>query len=149
MKLLSGIPALAGIIALCFFISAGAVFSASSIAGSVKLDSRSKECIKCHKADVTDKHVSIIGDTGGHEHPVGVDYFSLALRNPTLMKPSELVPALTLVNGRISCITCHVPYDESNHLKLAAKRKRMPAIPDPMLTVDNTMSGLCTSCHLK
>ena len=124
-------------------------FPILSVAGSVKLDSRSKECIKCHKADVTDKHVSLIGDTGGHEHPMGVDYFSLALRNPTLVKPLELVPAVALVNGRISCITCHVSYDESNHLNLAAKRKGMPAIPDPMLTVDNSTSGLCISCHLK
>lgn len=149
MKLLSGIPAFVVLIAFCFFISAGAVFSASTSAGAVKLDARSMECIKCHEAAVTDNYVTLVGDTGGHDHPVGVDYVSLAGRNPTLMKPLELDPALQLVNGRISCVTCHVPYSESNHLKLAAKRKGMPAIPDPMLTVDNAMSGLCTSCHLK
>lgn len=124
-------------------------FSALSVAGTVKLDLRSMECIKCHEAAITDTNVTLLGGPGGHDHPVGVDYVSLSRNNPTIVKPYDLDPALPLVNGRISCVTCHIPYNESNHLKLAAKRKGMPAIPDPMLTVDNSTSGLCISCHLK
>ncbi|GMR04625.1 MAG: hypothetical protein BMS9Abin23_0526 [Thermodesulfobacteriota bacterium] len=139
-----------GFLFAAMFVYLGAVmsFPGPTSAADIVLDRASIECISCHEADVTAESVHVVGGPG-HDHPVGVDYVGLAARVPALVKPSELDPALRLVSGRISCVTCHVPYDKKNHLTLAAKRKEMPAIPDPMLNVDNSGSGLCMSCHLK
>jgi hypothetical protein len=85
------------------------------------------------------------------EHPMGVDYTELSRRNPSLIKPKALDKALRLVDGRISCVTCHVPYDRNNHLDLVQKRRaaRLNGGPDPMLSIDNKGSRLCMGCHRK
>jgi len=107
-------------------------------AGPVPLDRDSTECLSCHG-----KTTSF--DTANH-HPVGIDYMRV---RPGFKEPVSLDPAIRLINGRIGCATCHIPYGESNHRALAEKRSALPAIADPLLTVDNRKSQLCLACHSK
>ena len=112
----------------------------SSAAPSI--DKASAECMGCHE--------EVEGDfehTGGAGHAVGDDYSLAASKNPGLVKPSKLSASIRLVGGNISCITCHIAYDEDTHEALAAQRASSAV--DPMLSVDNTASGLCAACHAK
>ncbi|MBI5641920.1 MAG: hypothetical protein HY954_00430 [Deltaproteobacteria bacterium] len=117
---------------------AGASFAASP------LDRESEECISCHET-VSDSQVCHSGDCG---HAVPSDYALAASKNRGLVRPSALIPAIRLVDNRIACVTCHVEYSKTGHLILAGQRKQ-GAVPDPMLSVDNSQSKLCTSCHAK
>ena len=139
MKLIKGI----------IFIAAALLLFTPLAARAVALDAESEECIKCHKTTVGGGTTSLVCHEGGCDHPIGVDYVALASKDPTLRDPSKLDPGIRLFDGKIGCGTCHVPYDRTNHLELSKKRSQMPAIPDPMLSVDNTGSGLCMACHLK
>ncbi|MBI2412264.1 MAG: hypothetical protein HYV24_03545 [Deltaproteobacteria bacterium] len=106
------------------------------------IDKASVECMECHEeVEGTFQHT---GDTG---HAVGVDYSLAASRNPGLVKPANIDPAIRLADNNISCVTCHKPYDEATHESLAAERASSAV--DPLLSVDNSKSGLCTACHAK
>jgi len=107
-------------------------------AGQMALDRESTKCLSCHG-----KTASF--DTAGH-HPVGIDY---ARVKPGFKGPGSLHPAIGLINGRIGCATCHIPYGESDHRTLAGKRSALPAIADPLLIMDNRKSQLCLACHSK
>lgn len=124
----------------CFFGYPGAALSQV-------LDSSSAECVKCHQASIVPGKTPIHGE--GFGHPVAIDYEELASRNRGLKSPAELDPAIKLVDKRIGCTTCHVPYSEYDHKALARKRKESQAMPDPMLVLSNSGSALCTACHLK
>lgn len=125
---------------LSFFFILAIVPSLSWAAASI--DKASVECMECHEeVEGTFQHT---GDTG---HAVGVDYPLAASRNPGLVKQANLDPAIRLANNNISCVTCHKPYDEATHESLAAERASSAV--DPLLSVDNSKSGLCTACHAK
>jgi len=121
---------------------------ASSGQEGARLDEASRQCIGCHEGVLSGVMVSHIVAS---EHPVGVNYQDIAARNPSLVRPGALPPAVKLVGGRISCITCHVAYEEKNHQALAEERRRerTGGGPDPMLRIDNTGSRLCMACHRK
>jgi hypothetical protein len=112
------------------------------------LDDESMECLKCHESSADPSVPLKVCHGGLCDHPIGVDYAELSSANPGLVKPSGLNRAVRLIDGMIGCTTCHIPYNQYNHKTLAEKRKE-PLTPDPMLSVDNTASGLCSSCHLK
>ncbi|MBI5588684.1 MAG: hypothetical protein HY889_10025 [Deltaproteobacteria bacterium] len=60
-----------------------------------------------------------------------------------------LNPAIKFSGNMIGCTTCHVPYTNQYEHKTLADKRKNPSMPDPMLSVDNTESALCTACHLK
>ena len=102
--------------------------------GDLRLDPASKECVSCHEAERFIK-----SERAGPVHTphiIGLDYRSASGRDPTLTRAALLDTALRLIDGKVSCITCHVEYLESAHT-------------GPMLTVDNSGSGLCRKCHKK
>ena len=72
-----------------------------------------------------------------------------AKRNPTLVPPASLDERLVLVNGNVSCITCHTEYDQETHKDFLKDRDKAEAKAYPMLRVDNTGSALCLKCHRK
>ncbi len=111
------------------------------------LDRESLDCVNCHDAAVTPGDPFEVCHEEGCDHRIGIDYALAASRDRSLVPPARLNPAIKLVNNRISCVTCHVPYSADNHEVLAGKRKLIPQIPDPMLTVDNAGSALCRGCH--
>lgn len=120
----------------------------AQLPAGVSLDPESAECIFCHET-VGVSDTMMVCHTDVCDHPIGLDYAALSMRNPGYKKPSELDPAIKLPDGKIGCTTCHVPYSEANHLALAEQRRQFPSKPDPMLSVDNTRSALCNACHSK
>ncbi|MBI1911296.1 MAG: hypothetical protein HYS21_04790 [Deltaproteobacteria bacterium] len=126
----------------CYYNTA----SGASVSG-LSLDPQSMECVSCHESSIS----AATGQAchmGSCEHPVAADYASLSLKNPGLVRPASLNPAIKLENNRMGCLSCHIPYSKANHELLSAVRKNASG-PDPMLALDNTLSKLCTSCHKK
>lgn len=98
------------------------------------LDQASLYCISCHDGDIA-THVPLSLSTGSpmESHPVGVDYLEAVIRNRQLKHPRFLDPAIKLVNGKLSCISCHNIFSLKNH----------------KLAIDNRNSRLCLECHIK
>ncbi len=138
---LQTLASLLSIILFGFFLS-----TAPAHAKGTAHDAATMQCLGCHESGLK---VDLVFHSEGSDHPIGMDYVRLAKGNPSLVRPAKLNPKLRLDHGRIGCLTCHVPYDKKNHLVLAKKRLAMPAGADPMLTLDNSVSGLCMACHLK
>lgn len=120
-----------------------------ALAQAPPIDKESLECISCHDAAVSPADPMQVCHEAGCEHRIGADYTVAASRDRSLAPLASLNPALRLVDNRMSCVTCHVPYSKDDHEALSARRALMPEISDPMLSVDNAGSGLCLSCHLK
>jgi predicted CXXCH cytochrome family protein len=102
-------------------------------------DKVSLECLGCHdgnggriaehgKFDPTDVKALNMAKVAA-KHPIGIDYAALSLTRESLRKVNELPPNMTLVDGRISCITCHDPLNPKAH-NLAVSE-----------------ATLCFSCH--
>jgi predicted CXXCH cytochrome family protein len=114
--------------------------SSRSLPQSGTLDSHSLQCIECH-----DRHATRVSrSTGGgrwqpfdstrSNHPVGISYAQVAARFPRAYTPAATLPQqLRLYNDQIGCGTCHSAYSNAKF----------------MLTVDNSGSRLCLSCHVK
>ena len=101
------------------------------------IDSVSLECIICHDG-VTASEVSIsLSDTGvlnhqsGSDHPIGTDYVKYADFNTSYAPANTLPPEVLLVDGKVGCPTCHVPYDEVHGA----------------LVITQEGSKLCFTCH--
>ncbi len=118
----------------------------SGRASSAPLDPDSAQCVRCHETYVDPDKAGLVCHSAGCNHPVGLDYAAFAAANPGYAGPEELDPAMTLRGGMMGCTTCHRPYSSNGHESLAGTRG---AISDPMLSVDNTGSGLCLQCHRK
>lgn len=114
------------------------------------LDKASIDCLSCHDGALApDSTVVTVCSEPDCDHPLGVDYRLLAVMNHGLKPAGLLDPQIKLVNNAtIGCTTCHVPYKQSNHVTLSTLRGLFPD-PDPMLSVDNSGSGLCLGCHDK
>jgi hypothetical protein len=81
----------------------------------------SSRCLACHDGAAAPG----LGET----HPVDVDYARASLRDPARFAPAAALPAeVTLVNGTVSCVSCHD----------AASPHRGRAV-DP--------ARLCLACH--
>lgn len=124
------------------------ITSCVSRAGEFELDRESIECLNCHKDDYPFDKADCFTEGCTH-HPMGIDYQAAASRNPGLKEESSLNPAIRLIDKRIGCGTCHIPYSEDNHLVLSESRGDIPSISDPMLVMDNRKSALCKACHTK
>ncbi len=109
-----------------------------------RLDTETKECIKCHKMDIG-KHFG----PSHASHIVGTDYVNASKLDPSLVPAGKLDPRIRLVKGRVSCITCHISYIEETHMDSIKDRESAEAKAYPMLRVDNSGSGLCLKCHRK
>jgi len=118
---------------------------------AVALDNKSIECLSCHDAALaTDSTIITVCSAPDCDHPLGVDYNFASMTNFGLKSPTLLDPNIKLAyNTDIACTSCHVPYKQSDHVTLSTLRGLYPNDPDPMLTVDNTASGLCFGCHYK
>lgn len=99
-----------------------------------QLDDASQKCLTCH-----DNMNTLI---------VGLDYVSAARLDRSLVSAASLDARLKLVDGKISCITCHKEYSEETHMELYEESIAEPTTY-PMLQVSNYGSGLCLMCHRK
>lgn len=103
------------------------------------LDPGSAECVSCHEDSITVKEPFEVCHQGGCDHPAGVSYESLTLKNRGLVPADRLDPAIRLVDGRMGCLSCHTPYAAGSHEKSTGG----------MLSIDNKGSALCVACHRK
>lgn len=118
------------------------VFTSSAFAAQVLpagLDVESVECLSCHQDSITVNEPLQVCHQGECDHPIGVSYISFSSRNRGLVPVEGLDPAIKLIDGKMGCRTCHAPYAPADH----------ETASDPMLSVDNTGSGLCVACHRK
>ena len=92
---------------------------------ALELDQFSSECLSCHEEISEPKNKS----HGGHI--TGINYEDYTEVGQKFRRVSVLPPELVLVEGKITCATCHGldPHDGKN------------------LVIDNRGSALCNSCH--
>jgi predicted CXXCH cytochrome family protein len=103
------------------------------------LDSFSAGCITCHDGIVSRKDILNFRNDPktrmqmiSGKHPIGMNYENYTFYRDTLKKVGDLNPNLVLVGGKVSCVTCHDPFNpEKNHLALK-----------------NSGKDLCKECHL-
>lgn len=109
----------------------------------------SRLCLSCHDgtialgmhtADYNDSSLGFmpIGDTNlttnlANDHPISFVYDDTLASTAELAVPATLPEAVRLENGRLECTSCHDP-----HLELFGM----------FLSMDNTDSGLCETCHI-
>ncbi|WP_291315156.1 cytochrome c3 family protein [Desulfuromonas sp.] len=100
---------------------------------SVSLDRISRGCLACHDAlSAGDVHFCTSGlDRVCLSHPVGVVYDQIQARNRELNPRSQLDPAISFIEGKLGCTSCHSIY--------STERK--------LLTLSNRGSALCLHCH--
>jgi len=84
-------------------------------------------------------------------HPVGIHYDAAVARDPGGLNPrATLHPAIQLVDGRLSCVSCHEQKTEP--VRVASTEAIQPA--DLCTSTKNKVLGpgdrqLCLACHVK
>ena len=88
-------------------------------------------CNSCHgdsSEDAESEATGHAGDSVARDHPVDVAYPGA---DPDYRAPGELDPGLLLLEGRLSCVTCHA-HDDRDHV----------------LVLPTRSSEICRACHL-
>lgn len=102
------------------------------------VDPYSIRCMTCHDDRIPGRpQVAAVGfsdiaarDTvGGAEHPIGRAY-DVAMRSREYQPRNHLADEILLPNGRVGCVSCHVPYSREHGRK------------------PHTRAGLCVECHV-
>lgn len=104
-------------------------------------------CLGCHDGTVAtstvgSSHAMLAGVRGGftvpngwawRDHPIGIEYPAA----PREYHPQGFVVArgIRLPEGRIECVSCHDPHNQSGE--------------KDMLVISNRRSALCLTCHIK
>lgn len=106
-----------------------------------ELDGQSKQCIACHegKGKMAVREIiqayyperNMMMASIYATHGIGTDYVAASVRNNGLHSIEELPPTMTLISGRIGCITCHDPLNQKKN----------------GLAVDSGNGALCFACH--
>ncbi len=109
-------------------------------------DFMTERCISCHDGSVSGNQVM--------SHPVGIDYRRIAAQRPNDYHPVSWVEtSIPLVDGRVSCISCH-------QLKRRAGGMQPVALVTGRNTPDVCLStrllhrapdgrSACLACHIK
>ena len=125
--------------------------------GQPVLDDVAEGCMQCHNgiraSHVVVKHAdaALQFTSSGQQinHPVGMDYDDYAIRRPRDYVPRQgLDPAIILVNGQVSCVSCHRLRESVRTQGVQIGR----AHPDDCtasneLTAGPGETGLCLGCH--
>lgn len=106
-----------------------------------QLDEHSRKCIGCHEQKGKMAVREIIEGYYPNRnlamasiyatHAIGTDYVAASVKNGGLRNVEELPATMTLVSGRIACITCHDPLNPRRN----------------SLAVDTNGGALCFACH--
>lgn len=106
------------------------------------LDYISRACLSCHDGSFVRFPLVRVADWDGKSrlggfvrgiHPIGIDYEKSRRLRGGLKLVTLLDRRIRLVQGKVSCISCHDPYSpRAFHL-----------------VMENTGSRLCLSCHIK
>jgi predicted CXXCH cytochrome family protein len=120
----------------------GLIAKADSVVGAgLHLDSFSAGCLSCHDGTAASKVIPRFKNTPEKKsvmsmlavkHPIGMDYEQYAISHSADLKSlDEMSRDLTLVDGKVSCITCHDP--------ISSRRSQ--------LRITSTGVDLCSACH--
>ncbi|SRR5581483_788897 len=108
-------------------------------------DSATAACVSCHQRH--ENHLTGMGRPA-RNHPVGINYDSIARLQPHSYRPAAQLPAdIRLVNGQVSCVSCHRPKDES--VAPLAANASAPCTASKELTRGPRDRELCLACHIK
>ena len=125
------------------------------------LDSESRKCLSCHDGTMA---IDVLSVTSGStdamwagtrslDHPVGVLYRRSIFRKPgEYVHESSLDAAVRLVDGKVSCVSCHRTkkvYRAKGVASGVALEGHSGCTGDSGLVVSNYRSSLCLSCHIK
>ena len=124
---------------------------------SLALDTVSLGCMECHDGSIGKsivlKHPDAPYQTLGfrtENHPIGMDYALYASHKPRGYMPSQhLDVRLRLVEGKVSCVTCHASTTgDLPSVMQASYAGNLPAgcTGDSGLTIP--LGQLCTACHI-
>jgi predicted CXXCH cytochrome family protein len=97
------------------------LINTAHIGNASNIQSITDECLRCHNSQPPALR------TSQEDHPVNITY------SPQAGYRQVTDPRIVLAGGKITCITCHDPY-QTTHARLV-----MP----------NNNSQLCLSCHIK
>jgi predicted CXXCH cytochrome family protein len=106
------------------------------------IDPVSLECLSCHDGSVGKLSTVSIGirtntaSFNGYNkglHPIWIDYEKVRIRQGELRSTWAMDKRIKLVQGKVSCVSCHNSYSESKC----------------QLVMDNRGSRLCLGCHIK
>jgi hypothetical protein len=135
----------------------------------ISLDVASDECVQCHNGRdsghivVKSARSAMQFTASGRQsnHPVGMNYDQFVSDQPSSYSPrSELDPNIFFANGKVVCLSCHLPKGKAKNaghradsdLGLARVSYPSPSIRDSCtarktLTVGPRTTDLCLSCH--
>lgn len=116
-------------------------FKVNTFLSSSLMDPVSRECLSCHDGAIAKFPVVSVGlwtyasftGTNLGRHPIGIDYEATRARHGKLRPAFTLDKRVKLIQGKVSCVSCHEPYSEQKD----------------GLVMDNWGSKLCLTCHLK
>jgi predicted CXXCH cytochrome family protein len=112
----------------------------SGLENGDNLDSFSAGCLSCHDGKTAsnvrpnlknspDKKSVMLMISG--KHPIGMDYQKYSVNQHNLKSLDEMSKELVLVEGRVSCITCHDPLNSGQNHQ----------------TITRSGVDLCSACH--
>ena len=124
------------------------------------LDRISVQCLSCHDgviaSSVNAKQPRTLMQFRGPsslDHPVGMSYAQVAQRKRGAYIPaSALDTSVTLVNGKVSCVSCHTLEGTVGHPDISKQTQRqieIGCVSVKTLTDKQNRQELCLSCHVK
>lgn len=109
----------------------------------VGIDSFSHNCVSCHDGMNAPYHAVRFRNSGERRfidmqtvvgsHPIGMNYEEYATSNQEFKSFGSLHPDMSLVAGKIGCLTCHNPLNPQKY----------------HLATTDEKSNMCLACHVK
>ncbi len=127
-------------------------------AAAVAPDNEASDCLGCHNGAVATqislKDADAPFQSRGFQtvnHPVGMSYDHYAMRDPRGYRPRPMLDKnIRLVDGKVSCVSCHrLKSDLSPGMQTAAMALDPAAecTASGELTVGRSSTELCVACH--
>ena len=146
------------------FLIAGVSTAATSLqqdrpgAVSTRVDSETLRCMQCHDGvSAGDVEITLPGANSGvsglhtGKHPIGMNYRDYVRATPLeYQRHDGLNSNIRLVDGRVSCVSCHTGKQESLQPILTSQT----ALNEDTVCLSSggakrEPGGLCQSCHIK
>lgn len=138
------------------FADAGRLIKRRDVNGTAP-DLESAKCLSCHDGSFASDVTSGLAPRGMRgflgkesEHPIGMYYSAVGKGKFGKYVPRGVLnPAIVLVDGRVSCVSCHVKDSAKDNRLMSTTSDHESCTGGEKLAVSNYGSGLCLSCHIK
>lgn len=125
-----------------------------------QLDFESQQCMRCHdgssakRIELRPVEAPIEFEMNGWlrttNHSIGMSYAETYEANPTeYIAPENLNPNITLIDGRIGCLSCHLKKENLLAAAVTAIQMSTGCTFDRMATQRAFRGPGCTQCHVK